>query len=86
MPEWIGFMLAAAPGLIAAGGLFVKVQRLEADVKACVPQAVFEVHLAAMKDTLAEIKMMLSARTFRVSDSESGKWRASPRGVASDDE
>lgn len=53
-------LIGAAPGLLAAGGLWAKVTRLEKDVDARVSRELFDVHVKNVEKDLTEIKTMLA--------------------------
>jgi hypothetical protein len=61
--EIIGYLIASAPGLLAAGGLFVKVARLERDVEQRVSKELFDLHMRTLEKELAEIKALLMPRS-----------------------
>lgn len=63
MPDWlIAAFTAAIPGLLAVGALFVRVQRLEADMDKRVSRELFDVHVRNVERELGEIKALLLAR------------------------
>ena len=62
MPEWVEIIITVAPGLLAAGALWVRVSRLERDVDARVSRELFDVHVKHVEASLAEIKALLLAR------------------------
>ena len=61
-------LVAATPGLLAAGGAWVRLARVEKDVEARVSREVFDVHLRAVEKELAEIKALLISRYGRGHD------------------
>jgi hypothetical protein len=73
MPEWLlTGILASVPGLLVAGGVLVRVSRLEADVKERVTREVFDLHIAGVNEKLAEIKALLTLRPRRGEDTNPG--------------
>jgi hypothetical protein len=62
MSDYIGYLLAAAPGLLAAGGLLVRVNRLERDVAQCVTREILTLHMDAIKSELARIADKMEQR------------------------
>jgi hypothetical protein len=79
MPEWLVILSAAAPGLIAAGGLYVRVQRLERDaqqlrndIEKRVSRELFDVHVQQLRADLAEVKGILLGRSRREDNTDPG--------------
>jgi hypothetical protein len=55
----IGLVLAALPGVLAAGGLWWRVSRLESDVRECVRRDVHAEQQRGLKTHLRRIERML---------------------------
>lgn len=74
MPEWLLQSLAASGplALIAVGGLFVKVARLERDMDTRVTRELFDVHMKMLEKELAEIKGLLMSRRALREDTDPG--------------
>lgn len=57
--DWVTIGLAAIPGILAVGGLWVRVNRLERDAESFVRKDIFEAHLKNIEDKLDILRDMI---------------------------
>lgn len=82
MPDWlIAAIVAAVPGVLAAGGLWVRVGHLEKEIGKCVTREVYALQQNAMTDKLNRIENIVErlydrltgyARTPKSGDTDPG--------------
>lgn len=72
MPDWLlAAIIAAVPGVLGAGGLWVRVQRVEKDVEQCVRRELFDVQIRGVDEKLSRIDHSLNRLLDRVFENTS---------------
>lgn len=73
MPEWLINALAAMGpiAILAAGGLWVRVSRLEKDTEEFVRKDIYEAHTKAIEEKLTDIKEMIKTMSDRIFENTS---------------
>lgn len=72
MPDWLfAGIVASVPGVLAAGGLWVRVQRVEKDVEQCVRRELFDIHSRGIEEKLTRIEGMIERLMDRMFENTS---------------